>query len=115
MRNWLACAGGNPIVALVGKLAPLFAIFSLIMLLVPLILEGMFDIPFKGNLAMMVMAAWLMIIGYLAMGGRHDLPTGLEHTGFIVSPAFGFVGVRFPILAMNTFSMAWGAMLPLRW
>src|SRR5499427_5180873 len=27
MRTWLACAGGNPVVALAGKLAPLFAIF----------------------------------------------------------------------------------------
>jgi ABC-2 type transport system permease protein len=35
MRTWLECAGGNPIVALAGKLAPLFAIFFLIMLSVP--------------------------------------------------------------------------------
>src|SRR5215470_8588153 len=27
MRTWLACAGGNPIIALAGKLAPLFVIF----------------------------------------------------------------------------------------
>src|SRR5499426_3742779 len=32
MRTWLACAGGNPIVALAGKLAPLFGIFFVIML-----------------------------------------------------------------------------------
>ena len=32
MRIWLACAGGDPIVALAGKLAPLFAIFFVIML-----------------------------------------------------------------------------------
>src|SRR5262249_17906566 len=25
MRTWLACAGGNPVIALAGKLAPLFA------------------------------------------------------------------------------------------
>src|SRR5512132_3308065 len=40
MRAWLACAGNNPIVALVGKLAPLFVIFTVIMFAVPLILEG---------------------------------------------------------------------------
>ena len=44
MRNWLACAGGNPIVALTGKLAPLFAIFFVIMLTVPLVLEGTHDV-----------------------------------------------------------------------
>src|SRR5262249_44291734 len=36
MRTWLACAGGNPIVALAGKLAPLFAVFFVVMLVVPL-------------------------------------------------------------------------------
>src|SRR5262245_58169079 len=63
MRTWLACAGGNPIVALAGKLAPLFAIFFLIMLAVPLILEGLLGITFKGNVPMIVAAASLLIIG----------------------------------------------------
>ena len=120
MRAWLACAGGNPIVALAGKLAPLFAIFFLIMLSVPLILEGLFEIPFKGNVPMIVAAASLLIIGYLALGALlqllvRDLPTGLGLTGLIVSPAFGYVGVGFPILGMNAFSQAWSAILPLRW
>src|SRR6516164_7909450 len=56
MRGWLACAGGNPIVALVGKLAPLFAIFLVIMLSVALILEGLIGIAFKGDVPMMVAA-----------------------------------------------------------
>ena len=120
MRDWLACAGGSPIVALAGKLAPLFAIFFLIMLLVPLILEGAFGIPFKGNAPMIIIASSLLIVGYLALGALlqllvRDLPTGLGIAGLIVSPAFGFVGVGFPIIAMNTFSIAWGAILPLRW
>jgi len=84
MRTWLACAGGNPIVALVGKLAPLFAIFFVIMLSTPLILV-------------------------------RDLATGLGLTGLIVSPAFGYAGVGFPILGMNAFALFWGALLPVRW
>src|SRR5258705_6045521 len=120
MRAWLRCAGGNPIVALAGKLAPLFVIFFLIMLSVPLILEGIFEISFKGDLPMIVAAGALMVIAYLALGALlqlllRDLPTGLGLTGLIVSPAFGFAGVGFPILGMNAFSIAWGAILPLRW
>ena len=120
MRAWLRCAGGNPIVALAGKLAPLFAIFFLIMLSVPLILEGIFGISFKGDVLMIVAAGSLLIISYLALGALlqllvRDLPTGLGLTGLIVSPAFGFAGVGFPILAMNAFSTAWAAILPLRW
>ena len=42
-RAWLESAGGNPIVALAGKLAPLFGIFVLIMLAEPFVLEGVLD------------------------------------------------------------------------
>src|SRR5262249_46826319 len=120
MRTWLACAGGNPVVALAGKLAPLVAIFFVIMLLVPLILEGLLGISFKGNAAMMVIAAMLLIVSYLALGALmqllvRDLATGLGLTGLIVSPAFGYAGVGFPLLGMNAFALAWGALLPLRW
>ena len=101
MRTWLACAGGNPIVALAGKLAPLFGIFFLIMLSLPLILEGLLGIPFKGDVPMMVVAASLLIVSYLALGALlqllvRDLATGLGLTGLVVSPAFGYAGVGFP-------------------
>ena len=120
MRSWLACAGGNPIVALAGKLAPLFAIFFVIMLAVPLVLEGLFEISFKGDVAMMIAAGSLLVVGYLALGALlqllvGDLATGLGLTGLIVSPAFGYAGVGFPILGMNAFAQVWGALLPLRW
>src|SRR6201987_4852867 len=120
MRSWLACAGGNPIVALAGKLAPLFAIFFAIMLAMPLSLEGTLGIEFKGDLPMMVAAASLLLIGYLALGALmqlllRDLATGLGLTSLIVSPAFGYAGVGFPTLGMNAFSQIWSAMLPVRW
>ena len=59
---WLACAGGNPIVALAGKLAPLFCIFVVIMLAVPLVLEGVLEIPFRGDVPLIVAAGSLLII-----------------------------------------------------
>ena len=86
MRSWLACADGNPIVALAGKLAPLFAIFFVIMLTVPLILEGLLGIEFKGNVPMIIVAGSLFLISYLALGALlqllvRDLATGLGLTG----------------------------------
>src|ERR1700719_2196791 len=85
LRTWLACAGGNPIVALAGKLAPLFAIFIVIMLSVPLVLEGLLGIAFKGDVPMVLAAGALLIIGYLALGALmqflvRDLATGLGLT-----------------------------------
>jgi ABC-2 type transport system permease protein len=44
-----------------------------------------------------------------------NLALGLSLTAIIVSPAFGYAGVGFPVTAMGLFPRAWGAMLPLRW
>ena len=120
VRTWLACAGGNPIVALAGKLAPLFMIFLVMMFLLTFIIEGLFDISFKGNVPMMIVAAMLLIVAYLALGAlcqllMRDLAAGLSITGLIVSPAFGYAGVGFPIVGMNAFAQTWSAFLPLRW
>jgi ABC-2 type transport system permease protein len=120
MRAWLACAGGNPIVAIAGKLLPLFVVFTVMMLIVALIIEGWFGIAFRGDVVMMVAAAELFVIGYLSLGAllqllARNLLTGLSATGLIVSPAYGFAGVGFPVLGMNAFSQIYAALLPLRW
>ncbi|MDB5606058.1 MAG: transporter, partial [Bradyrhizobium sp.] len=119
-RAWLESAGGDPIVALVGKLAPLFCIFVLIMLAEVLFLEGVLQIPFRGDVPLMVAAGSLLIIAYLSLGALlqllvGDLATGLGLAGLIASPAFGYAGVGFPTVGMNAFAQVWSAILPLRW
>jgi ABC-2 type transport system permease protein len=60
------------------------------------------------------------VIAYLSVGAlmqllARDLVIGLSFTSATVSPAFGYLGVGFPILGMNAFAHAWSAILPLRW
>jgi ABC-2 type transport system permease protein len=119
-REWLESAGGDPVVALVGKLTPLFGIFFLIMLAEPFFLEGVLQISFRGDVPMMVAAGSLLIVAYLSLGAllqlvAGDLATGLGLAGLIASPAFGYAGVGFPTIGMNAFAHVWSAMLPLRW
>jgi ABC-2 type transport system permease protein len=119
-REWLESAGGDPVTALVGKLAPLFGIFFLIMLAEPLVLEGVLQVPFRGDLPLMIAAASLLIIAYLSLGAllqllTGDLATGLGLAGLVASPAFGYAGVGFPTIGMNAFAQVWSAILPLRW
>ena len=119
-RAWLESAGGDPVVALIGKLAPLFGIFFLIMLAEALSLEGVLQIPFKGDLPLVLFAALLLIVAHLSLGAllqllAGDLATGLGLTGLFVSPAFGYAGVGFPIVGMNAFAQVWSTILPLRW
>jgi ABC-2 type transport system permease protein len=119
-RAWLESAGGDPIVALAGKLAPLFGIFVLIMLAEPFVLEGVLQVPFKGDVPLLIAAGCLLIIAYLSLGAllqllTRDLATGLGLAGIIASPAFGYAGVGFPTIGMNTFAQVWSSILPLRW
>jgi ABC-2 type transport system permease protein len=119
-RAWLRAAGGSPLAALVGKLAPLFGIFILMMVVDAGIIHGRFGVTFRGNSVITGAAACLLIIAYLSLGSFfqllvRNLATGLSLTAIICNPAFGFAGVGFPLIAMGGFARIWGAMLPLRW
>ncbi len=118
--EWLEAAGGSPLAALIGKLAPYFAIFIVIMAVGLGIFHGLYQVPFRGDPVMMGAAACLLVLAYLSLGALfqllvRDLATGLSLTGIVCSPAFGFAGVGFPVLAMGAFGRTWGALLPLRW
>lgn len=118
--DWIETAGGSAFAALAGKLAPYLLIFALQMTIVSAIIHGYFEIPFRGDSGLLGLAAVLMLSAYLALGAMlqllvRNLAVGLSLTGLICSPAFGFAGLGFPLLAMNGFAYAWGAMLPLRW
>lgn len=119
-RVWLRSAGGSPIAALVGKLAPYFLIFLVMMVVVAGIVHGLFHVPFRGDSIIVGAGAGLLIIAYLALGALlqllvRNLSVGLSLTGIICSPAFGFAGVGYPVLGMSEFAQSWGKVLPLRW
>ena len=120
LRTWLRAAGGSVLTALVGKLAPLFAIFIMMMVVDAGIIHQLDSVPFRGDSVLMGAAASLLVIAYLSLGSllqllTRELATGLSLTAIFCNPAFGFAGVGFPLLAMNGFAHFWGALLPLRW
>jgi ABC-2 type transport system permease protein len=120
MRTWLEAAGGDPVTALIGKLAPYFGIFILLMIVGALTIHDAFQIPFRGDSALIGVAGCLFVAAYLFVGTlfqllARNLAFGLSLTGIFCSPAFGFAGVGFPVLAMNDFARAWGGLLPMRW
>jgi len=119
-RGWLRCAGGSPLITLAGKLLPLFALFFAFMCIEALILHAGFELPYRGSVVMMVVAAMLFIIAYQSLAALlvllvRELALGLSLVAIISSPAFGYAGVGLPVLAMNGFAKAWGALLPIRW
>jgi ABC-2 type transport system permease protein len=120
LRAWLKSADGSLLTALVGKLAPLFAIFLMMMVVDAGIIHGVYEVPFRGDSLLMGASACLLLIAYLSLGSLSQLLTrnmalGMSVTAIICNPAFGFAGVGFPVLAMSGFARFWGALLPLRW
>src|SRR4029453_12303715 len=73
VREWVATAGGSPLTALVGKLAPYFGIFLIMMVIGLVIIHGYYEIPFRGESAMMGAAGCLLIVGYLSLGALLQL------------------------------------------
>src|SRR5262249_58962459 len=90
LRTWLRCAGGSPLVALIGKLAPLLAIFICLMAVVMLIIHGGYHIPFRGDAVMMAASACLLIAAYLGLASllallARNIALGLRLTGIFCS------------------------------
>lgn len=120
VSDWLETAGGSPVTALIGKFLPYFGIFAVFMAAGLGIVHGLYEIPFRGNSLIVGAAACLLIVAYLSLGAlftllAKNLATGLSMTAVMCSPAFGFAGIGFPVLAMGGFARAWGSILPLRW
>ncbi|WP_428664014.1 ABC transporter permease [Reyranella sp.] len=120
LRGWMAAAGGDALTALLGKLAPYFAIFLLLLVGAAFTIHDGFGVPFRGDSALAGVAGCLFIAAYLFVGAlfqllARNLPFGLSLTGIFCSPAFGFAGVGFPVLAMGDFARWWGSLLPARW
>ena len=120
LRAWMAAAGGDPLTALVGKFVPYLGIFLMLMVVIAVVLDGAFEVSFRGDSFLLGISATLLIWAYLCIGGLfqllvRNLAFGLSLTGIFCSPAFGFVGVGFPLVAMSGFARSWGDILPLRW
>jgi ABC-2 type transport system permease protein len=119
-RAWMRAAGSRPLVALVGKLMPLFGIFLIMMVVDAAIIHVLYGVSFRGDPLLVAASACLLLIAYLSFGAllvllTQALPTGLSLIAIFCNPAFGFAGVGFPVVAMGTFPRAWGSILPLRW
>jgi ABC-2 type transport system permease protein len=119
-RDWMAAADGDPLTALVGKLAPYLGILTMLMVVIAIVVHGVFEVSFRGDSLLLGIAACVLLWAYLSVGALfqllvRNLAFGLSLTGIFCSPAFGFVGVGFPLLAMSGFARSWGDLLPLRW
>jgi ABC-2 type transport system permease protein len=116
--EWLAAAGGSPVVAWIGKLTPyLFFDLALTLLLVGGFVAW-FRIPVLGSLGFLALGTLAFSLATKAIGVLFtvwigNLRKALGVGSLFFGAAVAFSGVTFPRIAMSGFAQVWGGFVPL--
>ena len=112
--------GGGLWPAMAGKLLPYTILFLAVLGVSDLVLFGILQAPLRGEPGVLVLAGFLFILSCQLLGALLALllkPTAsaVSIGTLLTSPAFGFMGIGFPLLGMNAFAYGYGAILPGTW
>jgi ABC-2 type transport system permease protein len=112
--------GGGLWPALAGKLLPYTLLYLSLLLVTDGVLFHFFDLPLRGNPALLLAAGILFILACQLLGVLLALllkPTAsaVSIGTLLTAPAFGYMGVSFPRHGMNAFAYGWGDILPGTW
>ncbi len=116
----LAMANGSYVRYLVNKMLPYLLWFLVVHMILDAVLILFYDLPIRGSLLILYLGTALFIITaqLWAMIFALWLPEKVLNYGAassFSSPAFGFIGLFFPRIAMSWYALAWGAILPITW
>jgi ABC-2 type transport system permease protein len=112
--------GGGLWPAMAGKLLPYTVLFLLVLCLSDIVLFGVLELPLHGRSWLLDIAALLFILSCQLLGALlalllRPMASAISIATLLTSPAFGFMGIGFPRLAMNGFAYGFGALLPGTW
>src|SRR6266403_2119798 len=112
--------GGGLWPAMAGKLLPYTVLFLLVLGLSDVVLFGILELPLRGRGWLLDIAALLFILSCQFLGALlalllRPMASAISIATLLTSPAFGFMGIGFPRLAMNGFAYGFGAILPGTW
>lgn len=118
--DWLQSAGGSLPRALLGKLAPVGAVYLLFALAIVVTFAGWRGWTAAGSLGLWMVAIVVLMIVSLALavllvGATVNLRLALSVTGFYVATGLAFSGFSFPRAAMGETAQWWGGLLPYTW
>ncbi|WP_157953766.1 ABC transporter permease [Ignatzschineria cameli] len=116
----LAMANGSYFRYLFNKMIPYLLWFLAVHIVLDAVLILFFDMPIRGSLFILYLGTALFIIAAQLWAAVFALwlPEKVINYGAassFSSPAFGFIGLFFPRIAMSWYAIAWGAVLPITW
>jgi len=116
----LRVLGGGLWPAMAGKILPYLVLFMLVLGISDTVLITGFGLPLRGHSWLLIIAGLLFVLSCLLLGALlavflKSTASGVSIGALLAAPAFGFMGIGFPRLGMNTFAYDWGALLPGTW
>lgn len=112
--------GGGLWPAVAGKLLPYTLLFLMVLGLADAVLFGVFGLPLRGQAWLLLLAGTLFILACQLLGALlalllRPMASAISIGTLLTAPAFGFMGIGFPRIAMSAFAYGWGALLPGTW
>ncbi len=108
--------GGGIFNVLLAKLIPVFVLSCIVYAICDTVMFGLFKLPLEGSRAVLFGSTMLFILACQLFGLMFAVllksTSALAPTGILLAPAFGYLGVSFPRLAMSDFSLAFSYVLP---
>ena len=116
----LAMANGSYFRYLINKMIPYLLWFVVAHMVLDAILILFYDMPVRGSLTILYIGTALFVATAQLWAAilTFWLPEKVLNYGAassFSSPAFGFIGLYFPRIAMSWYALAWGAVLPITW
>ena len=116
----LAMANGSYLRYLINKMIPYLLWFVVAHMVLDAILILFYDMPVRGSLTILYIGTALFVATAQLWAAilTFWLPEKVLNygaAGSFSSPAFGFIGLYFPRIAMSWYALAWGAVLPITW
>lgn len=112
--------GGGMWPAIFGKLVPYTLVFLFVLGVADAVLFLVFELPLRGDRALLLAAGILFILANQFFGALlalvlRPMATAVSIGTLLTAPAFGFMGIGFPRIGMNAFAYYWGDVLPGTW
>lgn len=116
--DWLASAGGSTGVALMAKLLPYFLWFCVFGSAILWLMARSLALDIQGSVAAWLLGWCLLVaaclgLGLLLVALLANLRLATSVASVLVSPAFAYSGMTFPVAAMSGFAAFWSFALPL--
>jgi ABC-2 type transport system permease protein len=112
--------GGGIWPAMAGKVLPYTILFLMVLGAADSVLFGVLGLPLRGQEAILLAAGILFIlacqlIGLILALVLKPMASAVSIATILTAPAFGFMGISFPRIAMSPFAYGWGSALPGTW